>query len=101
MKTASATKKMNVKSMSRRIKMSKKRRKQKLLTFRGTIENVKPKNTRSGLSMVVFAVNSYPFKAFGSQAETVKHLDGHYAEITATHNTFKGKDEYAVASIHA
>jgi hypothetical protein len=74
-------------------------RQQKLQTFRGTIANVQSKDTRSGLAMVVFEVNGYAFKAFGSQAAAVQQLSGQYAEITAKHNTFRGKDEYAVVTI--
>ena len=33
---------------------------QKSQTFRGTIENVQSKNTRSGLAMVIFKMNGYP-----------------------------------------
>ncbi len=79
--------------------MSEQRTQQKLQTFRGTIENVQSKDTRSGLAMVVFEVNGYAFKAFGSQAAAVQQLSGQYAEITAKHNTFMGKDEYAVVTI--
>jgi hypothetical protein len=79
--------------------MSEQKTQQKLQTFRGKIENVESKNTRSGLAMVVFKVNGYPSKAFGNQAEAVQQLEGHHAEITARHNTYKGKDEYAVVTI--
>jgi hypothetical protein len=79
--------------------MSEQKAQQNAQTFRGKIENVHSKNTRSGLAMVVFTVNGYAFKAFGVQAEAVQQLDGQNAEIMAKHNTFKGKDEYAVVTI--
>ena len=79
--------------------MSEQKTHQKLQTFRGKIENVESKNTRSGLAMVVFKVNGYAFKAFGSQAEAVRQFDGQHAEITAKHNTYLGKDEYAFVTI--
>jgi hypothetical protein len=79
--------------------MSEHRTQQKLQTFRGNIENVQSKSTRSGLQMVVFTVNGYAFKAFGNQAEAVQRLNGRQAEITGKHNTFQGKDEYAVVTI--
>ena len=72
---------------------------QKLQTFRGKIENVQSKNTRSGLAMVVFTVDGYAFKAFGDQAKAAQQLNDHHADITAKHNTYMGKDEYAVVTI--
>jgi hypothetical protein len=74
-------------------------RKQSVQTFRGEIRNFTNVNTRTGTKMVRFEVNSYPFKAFGRQAEAIEHLAGLHAEITATHNTFRGKDEYAVVTV--
>jgi hypothetical protein len=79
--------------------MSEQKTQQKLQTFRGKIENVESKNTCSGLAMVVFKVNGYAFKAFGYQAQTVRQFDGQHAKITAKHNTYMGKDEYAVVTI--
>jgi len=79
--------------------MSEQEAQQNAQTFRGKIENVHSKNTRSGLAMVVFTVNGYAFKAFGVQAEAVRQLEGQNAEIMAKHNTFQGKDEYAVVTI--
>jgi len=72
---------------------------QKTQTFRGTVENVKNVNTRSGRKMITFSVGGYPFKAFGEQAEAVEQLEAEHVEITAKHNTFHGRDEYAVVSI--
>jgi hypothetical protein len=66
-----------------RIKMNGQKTQQKSQTFRGTIENVQSKDTRSGLAMVVFKVNGYGFKAFGDQAAAVQQLDGQHAEIKA------------------
>jgi hypothetical protein len=79
--------------------MSENKTQQRAQSFRGTIENVQSKNTRSGLAMVVFTVNGYAFKAFGAQAEAAQQLEGEHIEITAKHNTFRGKDEYAVVTI--
>ena len=72
---------------------------QKAQTFRGAIQNVKNVNTRSGRKMITFEMTGYPFKAFGEQAEAVGQLEGEHVEITARHNTFHGKDEYAVVTI--
>jgi hypothetical protein len=72
---------------------------QKTQTFRGTVENVKNVNTRSGRKMITFGLGGYPFKAFGEQAEAVEQLEGEHIEIIANHNTFHGKDEYAVVTI--
>lgn len=72
---------------------------QKTQTFRGAIQTVKNVNTRSGRKMITFGVGAYPFKAFGEQAEAVERLEGEHVEITAKHNTFHGKDEYAVVTI--
>jgi len=72
---------------------------QKTQTFRGTVENVKNVNTRSGRKMITFKMAAYPFKAFGEQADAIKQIEGQHVEITAKHNTFHGKDEYAVVTI--
>jgi hypothetical protein len=72
---------------------------QKTQTFRGAIQNVKNVNTRSGRKMITFEMTGCPFKAFGEQAEAVEQLEGEHVEITAKHNTFHGKDEYAVVTI--
>jgi hypothetical protein len=74
---------------------------QKTQTFRGTVENVKNVNTRSGRKMITFEMTGYPFKAFGEQAEAIEQVEGQHVEITAKHNTFRGKDEYAVVTIIA
>jgi hypothetical protein len=72
---------------------------QKTQTFRGTVESVKNVNTRSGRKMITFEIASYPFKAFGEQAGAIEQIEGQHVEITAKHNTFHGKDEYAVVTI--
>jgi hypothetical protein len=72
---------------------------QKMQTFRGAIQNVKNVNTRSGRKMITFEMAGYPFKAFGEQAEAIEQVEGQHVEITAKHNTFHGKDEYAVVTI--
>jgi hypothetical protein len=72
---------------------------QKTQTFRGAIQNVKNVNTRSGRKMITFKMTGYPFKAFGEQAEAIEQVEGQHLEITAKHNTFHGKDEYAVVTI--
>jgi len=72
---------------------------QKTQTFRGAIQNVKNVNTRSGRKMITFEMTGCLFKAFGEQAEAVEQLEGEHVEITAKHNTFHGKDEYAVVTI--
>jgi hypothetical protein len=72
---------------------------QKTQTFRGTVENVKNVNTRSGRKMITFEMAGYPFKAFGEQADAIEQVEGQHVEITAKHNTFHGKDEYAVVTI--
>ncbi len=72
---------------------------QKTQTFRGAIQNVKNVNTRSGRKMITFEISGYPFKAFGEQAAAVEQLESEHAEVTAKHNTFQGRDEYAVVTI--
>jgi hypothetical protein len=72
---------------------------EKKQTFRGAIQNVKNVNTRSGRKMITFEMTGYPFKAFGEQAEAIEKVEGQHVEITAKHNTFHGKDEYAVVTI--
>ena len=72
---------------------------QKTQTFRGAIQNVKNVETRSGRKMITFEMTGYFFKAFGEQADAIEQVEGQHVEITAKHNTFHGKDEYAVVSI--
>ncbi len=74
-------------------------RRQETQTFRGEIKNVKNVSTRSGRKMITFEVDGYHFKAFGDQADAVERLQSAHAEIAAKHNTFHGKDEYAVVTV--
>jgi hypothetical protein len=68
-------------------------------TFNGIVAGLKVIPTRSGKTMVTFAIGDKCCKAFGDVAATLQTLNEEQVQITAKRGAYRGETEYTVVSV--